>query len=141
MELPNKRNTLYLPIKQVYFDQIVAGTKKAEYREVKEGITANRYLQRADNPSGYALDPTHTDPGRRYFLDDYNGGHFPFLPKPIKYLDLAVGYAKERDTARVEVTGFSFEPEMIRYDRDGNPQFCFWVMTFHLGRVVSLHRK
>ena len=36
--------TLYLPIKQVYFDEIIAGTKKAEYREVKEGITANRYL-------------------------------------------------------------------------------------------------
>lgn len=40
----NKEETLYLPIKQVYFDEIIAGTKKAEYREIKEGITANRYL-------------------------------------------------------------------------------------------------
>ncbi len=28
-----KENTLYLPIKQVYFDAIIAGTKKEEYRE------------------------------------------------------------------------------------------------------------
>lgn len=40
----NKEETLYLPIKQVYFDEIIVGTKKAEYREIKEGITANRYL-------------------------------------------------------------------------------------------------
>ena len=26
-EKPTKENTLYLPIKQVYFDQIIAGTK------------------------------------------------------------------------------------------------------------------
>ena len=30
METPAKENTLYLPIKQVYFDQIIAGTKKEE---------------------------------------------------------------------------------------------------------------
>ena len=37
METPTKENTLYLTIKQVYFDQIIAGTKKDEYREVKIG--------------------------------------------------------------------------------------------------------
>ena len=36
MEQPTKANSLYLTIKQVYFDQIVAGTKKEEYREVKD---------------------------------------------------------------------------------------------------------
>lgn len=49
METPTKENTLYLPIKQVYFDQIIAGTKKEEYREIKEGITANRYLLKYGN--------------------------------------------------------------------------------------------
>ena len=136
-----KENTLYLPIRQIYFDQIIEGTKTEEFREVKEGITANRYLQKADNVSGYALNPDCTENGKQYFIDDYNGGNFPFLPKPIKYLDLAVGYAKERDTATVEVVGFSFKPEMIRCDRDGKPQFCFWVISFHLGKVVKLHRK
>ena len=32
MKLPS--DTLYLPIKQVYFDQIINGTKKEEFREI-----------------------------------------------------------------------------------------------------------
>src|SRR5699024_6338364 len=35
MEQPTKENTLYLPIKQIYFEQIIAGTKDKEYREIK----------------------------------------------------------------------------------------------------------
>ena len=120
----------------MYFDQIIEGTKDKEYREIKEGITANRYLLKADNPSGYALNPECTDPAKTYYIDDYNEGRFPFLPKPIKYLSLAVGYAKERDTALVEVTGFSFEPNMIR-----SQMYAFWIIAFHLGRVIEVHRK
>ena len=136
MEQPTKENTLYLPIKQVYFDQIIAGTKDREYREIKEGITANRYLQR-EAGGEYALNPECTEPGRKYYVDDYNNGKFPFLPKrSIKYLHLAVGYAKERDTAIAEVTGFSFEPHIIR-----GGLYAFWVIAFHLGQVVELHRK
>ncbi len=135
-EQPNGQNTLYLPIKQVYFDQIVAGTKKCEYREVKEGITANRYLQKTADGK-YALNPECTTPGRDYYIDDYNDGRFPFLPKQsIKYLNLAVGYARDRDTAIVEVTGFSFEPKMVR----GN-LYAFWVIVFHLGQVIEICGK
>ena len=140
MEKPTKENTLYLPIKQVYFDQIIEGTKKAEYREVKEGITANRYLLKENGK--YVLNPEAVeDMNATYYIDDYNNGKFPFVPKPYKYLSLAVGYAKERDTALVEVTGFSFEPQMIRYDREGKPFSCFWVLAFHLGKVIELYRK
>ncbi|MCD8293395.1 MAG: hypothetical protein LUC23_06510 [Prevotellaceae bacterium] len=135
MEAPDKENTLYLPIKQVYFDQILAGTKKEEYREVKLGFTANRYLIK-DAKTKYALNPDVTDPDTEYWVDDYNGGHFPFLPKPYKYLYLAVGYAKERDTMTVEVTGYSFEPHRIRVER-----FAWWVIVYHLGKVIEVHRK
>lgn len=31
-----KDNTLYLPIKQVYFDAIITGTKTEEFREIKD---------------------------------------------------------------------------------------------------------
>lgn len=141
MEAPNKRNTLYLPIRQVYFDQIIAGTKKEEYREVKPGVTMNRYLIKDDSPSGYKLNPGCTEPGKKYWWDDWNGGRYPFVPKPYKYLYLAVGYAKERDTALVEVTGFRFIPKKIRRDRNGDPCFCYWVMAIGLGRVVELRRK
>jgi hypothetical protein len=132
---PTKENTLYLPIKQVYFDQIIAGTKKEEYREIKEGITANRYLIK-DEKTKYKLNPDVTSPEKEYFVDDYNKGSFPFLPKEYKFLYLAVGYAKERDTALVEVTGYSFQPHMIRANL-----YAFWVIAFHLGDVIELHRK
>lgn len=130
-----KEETLYLPIKQVYFDEIIAGNKNAEYREVKEGITANRYLLK-DASGKYVPDPEVTEPDKEYFIDDYNNGKFPFMPKKYKYLALAVGYAKERDTAIVEVTGYSFEPHMIR-----NNLYAFWVIVYHLGKVIEVHRK
>ena len=33
---------LTLPIKKQWYDMILSGEKKEEYREIKEGITANR---------------------------------------------------------------------------------------------------
>ena len=135
MEKQSKNNTLYLPIKQVYFDQIIDGTKKIEYREVKEGITAGRYLFK-DASGKFVRNPeVAKDPDREYYIDDIIDGRFPFLPKPYKYLSLAVGYAKERDTAVVEVTDITFHPEMIREDRDGKPCFAFWIIEYH--KLVS----
>ena len=140
MKLPE--DTLYLPIKQVYFDQIIAGTKKEEYREIKEGITANRYLLRASDENGnpikgqYVRDEEHTEPSKEYYIDDYNNGHFPFKPYPYKKLYLAVGYNKERDTALVEVDGYRFIPNMIR----GN-LYAFWQIAYHIGNIVEVHRK
>ena len=136
------KDTLYLPIKQVYFDQIIAGTKKEEFREIKEGITANRYLMKATDAQGrvikgeYVRDEEHTDPGTRYYIDDYNNGHFPFKPYPYKRLYLAVGYSKERDTALVEVDGYRFIPNMIR----GN-LYAFCQIAYHIGKVLEVHRK
>ena len=140
MNVPNHSNTLYLPIKRVFFDDIVSGVKGYEFREVKEGITANKYLLR-DSDKKYVLNPDCTSPERTYYIDDYNWGKFPFLPKPYKYLYLAVGYAKDRDTAIVEIKDISFKPQMIRHDRDGKPRYAFWVIAYHLGKVVELHRK
>lgn len=140
MQTPKNSDVLYLPIKQVYFDEIVSGVKSCEFREVKEGITANKYLLR-DNDKKYVLNSDCTSLDRAYYIDDYNDGKFPFLPKPYKYLYLAVGYAKDRDTALVEVKDISFEPQMIRYDREGKPRYAFWVIVYHLGKVVELNRK
>jgi len=141
MKTQNKDSTLYLPIKQTYFDQIVEGSKKIEYREVKEGITAGRYLLKDENGKFVRNPDVAKDPAREYYIDDIIDGKFPFKPKPYKYLSLAVGYAKERDTANVEVTDITFHPEMIREDRNGNPCFAFWIIEYHLGKVIELHRK
>lgn len=134
MDKPTKENTLYLPIKQVYFDQIVDGTKVEEFREIKEGITANRYLIK--DGKSYMKNPDCTDADKDYYIDDYNNGHFPFLPKQYKYLSLAVGYAKERDTAIVSVDGYRFIPSLIRANL-----FAFWQIAYHIGEVIEVHRK
>jgi hypothetical protein len=39
-----KENTLYLPIKQLYFNAILKGEKTKEYREIKE-TTFKKYLK------------------------------------------------------------------------------------------------
>ena len=132
-EAPNAANTLYLPIKQVYFDQIIEGTKKIEYREVKD-TTAKRYLVYEDGKP--KLNTLVTDPSLDYYLDDFNDGKFPFVPKQFKYLNLAVGYSQNRDTAIVEVEKITFAPDMIRANR-----FCYWIEEFHISRVIEIHRK
>lgn len=133
-----RENTLYLPIKQTYFDQIIAGTKKEEEREVKMGITASRYL-RHDANGNLVLNPSCTEDDEEYFLDDYNDGNFPFLAKPFKYLQLAVGYNKVRDEALVEVTDITFKAGRIL--GQGKKKFAWWIMVFHLGKVVKLERQ
>ena len=133
-----KENTLYLPIKQIYFDQIIAGTKKEEEREVKFGITASRYLLHDAN-GNLVLNPSCTEDDEEYFLDAYNDGNFPFLAKPFKYLHLAVGYNKVRDEALVEVTGTSFKAGRIL--GQGKKKFAWWIIVFHLGKVVKLERQ
>lgn len=132
-EAPNANNTLYLPIKQEFFDAIIKGTKKIEYREVKD-TTAKRYLMYANGKP--ILNKEVTDASLDYYLDDFNGGKFPFMPKQFKYLNLAVGYSKNRDTAIVEVDKITFTPMEIRAK-----MFCFWVEEFHIGRIIDVHRK
>ena len=45
---------------------------------------------------------------RLYANDEmyYNDGVFPYAPKKIEYLDLSVGYNKDRDTMTVEVSRY-----------------------------------
>lgn len=155
MESPTKQNSLYLTIKQVYFDQIMAGTKKEEYRE----ISPNTYKKYLDcNEYGdpyYDLDILSDDEADWYgeeLLMACKDGKFPFFFKEdIKYLNLAVGYNKVRDTAIVEVTditpmiGKTPKGQELRFDYgdDGkailnpNGQFCMWQAVFHLGEIVE----
>ena len=137
MSEQTKENTLYLPIKQIYFDQIIAGTKTKEFREVKS-TTANKYLIR-DGLGNYIANPACTEEDEDYFIDDFNNGNFPFLPKQYKFIDLAVGYAKERDTATVEVKSISYEHDRVR--GTGEKKFTFWIQVFNLGKVTKIHRK
>ena len=152
---PTKENTLYLPIKQIYFDAIIAGTKKEEYREIKD-TTYKKYLEiwKENGEEGFVFDDEKVSPDQELDIMMYNNGVYPFYPKEYKYLYLAVGYEKERDTAIVEVTDISFEQvkdkkgNFVRFfcDEnesrvDSNGDFTFWNVVYHLGNVVELHWK
>lgn len=125
--------TLNLIIKQVYFDQIINGTKTQEFREVKP-TTIKKLLQ---------LDE------EGYELEDENGNAIPIHYDAIQFY---VGYNKNRDSALVEVKDEYCEifldenNEPIIYedgtDKDGNP--LEWVaeqVVFNLGKVLEVHRK
>lgn len=78
---------LYLIIEKQPFDEIMAGTKKEEYRFISEG-NVNRLTYRHD--------------GRRYL-------------KPYDRIRFCVGYHKNREEAIVEVTGIETDGAMVTY--------------------------
>ncbi len=131
---PNKSNTLYLPIKQIYFDEIIAGKKTEEYREIKP-TTYKKFLYCTNDGNPYLSDEAPDE--LEYGLNTWNNGTFPFLPTPkYEYLHLVVGYNKQRDEALVELKDIIFEPA-------GNPVNgqCVWIAVLHLGEIIQLHKK
>lgn len=125
--------TLNLIIKQCFFDEIIKGTKKQEFREVKP-TTVKRLLQ---------LDKDG------YEVEDENGNAIP-----IHYyaLQLYVGYAKNRASALVEVksayceiiTDEKGEPIIYEYGIDKNGEPLVWVaerVVYNLGKVLAYKPK
>lgn len=120
---------LKLIIKQCYFDEIIKGIKKQEFRDVKP-TTFKRLVQLDEDG---------------YELEDENGNAIP-----IQYdaLQLYVGYAKNRASALVEVKSAYCEiitdenGEPITYehgtDKNGNP--LTWVVervVYNLGKHLA----
>lgn len=155
MEKPSKENSLYLPIKQVYFDQIIAGTKTEEYRDILQ-TTYKKYLACDEEGNIYYNEEILTDEDMDWYDEEWfmacKDGKFPYyFRKDIKFLNLAVGYNKNRDTAIVEVKSITprihpdAEGKDYRFDFDGegrqvmdpNGPFCLWQAVFHLGKVVE----
>lgn len=80
---------LSLNIKEVYFKEIIKGTKTIEYRELKQ-TTLNRYT----------------------YIDQANGRRYL---RPYDVIRFYVGYHKDRDSALVEVTGISCTNSIVEY--------------------------
>jgi len=125
---------LSLIIKQSFFDQIVDGSKKEEYREVKP-TTIKRLLQL--DKDGYEIE------------DEYGNS------LPIKYdaIRFYVGYNKDRDTCLVEVKNAycqifvdeDDQPIMYEFGTDpktGEP--LEWVaeqVVYELGKILEVKKK
>jgi len=126
-EEQTQSNSLYLPIKQVHFDEIVNGYKKIECREIKP-TKYKQYLE-TDRNGSLILNEATTESGKTYYLFSFNSGKFPFIPKNIKYLKLAVGYNKERDTAVARVSNITFKYSGRK-----------WWAEFHIVEVFNVQR-
>ena len=125
--------TITLIIKQCYFDEIIKGTKKQEFREVRP-TTIKKLLQ---------LDSDG------YEVEDENGNAIP-----IRYdaLQLYVGYAKNRASALVEIksayceiiTDENGEPIIYEHGIDENGEPLVWVteqVVYSLGKVLAYKPK
>ncbi|MGI5847064.1 MAG: type I restriction enzyme subunit R domain-containing protein [Candidatus Cryptobacteroides sp.] len=150
--LLNQNNSLYLTLRQNAFEQIVAGTKTIEYRDVRETTFKKYLVLDQGNPVPY-----DSETGKflskipvPYDLYFYNNGKFPYLiSDTINFLRFKAGAtARDMDSLVVEVAFIKPVPQE-RFDllKDGteikNPegQFCEWILEFHLGRVRGVHRK
>lgn len=80
---------LMLNIKKVYFDEIINGTKKIEYRELKQ-TTLNKYT----------------------YLDESDGKRYL---RRYDALRLYVGYHKDRESALVQVTDITYNEGVVEY--------------------------
>jgi hypothetical protein len=114
---------LNLIIKQKFFDEIISGNKKHEFREVTPK-TIKKYLQLDEDG---------------YELEDENGQAIPIKYDAIQFY---VGYRKDRDSALVEVKDAVCEIEFnefdnpIIYEYEGEE----WVretMVYTLGKVLD----
>lgn len=120
---------LTLIIKQEWFDKIMSGEKKQEFREVKP-TTIKRYLQLDED--GYEKE------------DEY-GNSIPIEYDAIRFY---CGYNKDRDSALVEVKDAYVEMfidedgKFIIYEAEGKD----WVaeqVVYNLGKVIekNIHSK
>lgn len=80
---------LTLNIKKVYFDEIMSGKKKIEYRELKQ-TTLNKYT----------------------YLDESDGKRYL---RRYDALRLFVGYHKDRESALVQVTDTTYDNGIVEY--------------------------
>lgn len=144
-----KANSVYLTIQQKYFDDIVAGKKKVEYREIKPSTFKNYLFYDDMGPIPYSQDIQWPEI-EGLDLNFYNDGKFPFLVgQDINFIKFKAGAtAKDMDSAVVEVEYIKMTPEN-RFDLIDdkvvkNPtggQFCLWIAELHLGKVRGVYRK
>ncbi len=80
---------LTLNIKKIYFDEIMSGEKKIEYRELKQ-TTLNKYT----------------------YLDESDGKRYL---RRYDALRLFVGYHKDRESALVQVTDITYNEGLVEF--------------------------
>lgn len=113
---------LNLIIKQKFFDEIIAGTKKQEFREIRPN-TEKKYCEIDEDG----------------FVKEIDG---VLIPRKYDAIQFYVGYNKDRDSALVEVKGANIElfvddnGNFIEYEYQGD--ICTAAqIVYDLGNVIK----
>lgn len=144
-----QQNSVCLTIEQKNFDQIAAGIKNIEFRELKPTTFKNYVVL---DKEGHPIEKDEVEwPALEGFdLYFFNNGVFPFqLRADLNFLRITGGKtAAYLDRMVVELKSITMSSsERFDLDSDGNQlpsgngQFCLWSIELHLGRVRSLYKK
>lgn len=126
LAIATEDNTLYLQVKHDDFYHIVVEERKNLVRTITES-TASRYL--AVNEQGTPLyNKQNVEEGKRYYLNDYNGGKFPYVAREFRYLKLVNGNA----SALIAINRINFKAENIK----GN--LAEWSVQLTLGEIIKV---
>lgn len=126
--------TLTLSIKQKYFDEILAGTKKQEFREIRP-TNAKKYFRYVLNGKEYDEDMLPSE--------DEEPGEVDLVPVKYDAIKFLTGaYTGKRPWALVEVKGAKIE---IFCDEEGNDivyeyngkQYLAAQIVYDLGKVID----
>lgn len=126
LAIATEDNTLYLQVKHDDFYHIVVEEAKDLVRTITES-TASRYL--AVNEQGTPLyNKQNVEEGMRYYLNDYNGGKFPYVAREFRYLKLVNGNA----SALIAINRINFKAENIKGD------LAEWRVQLTLGEIIKV---
>ena len=126
LAMATEDNTLYLQVKHDDFYHIVVEEAKDLVRTITES-TASRYL--AVNEQGTPLyNKQNVEEGKRYYLNDYNGGKFPYVAREFRYVKLINGNA----SALIAINRINFKAENIK----GN--LAEWSVQLTLGEIIKV---
>ncbi|MDE6652460.1 MAG: ASCH domain-containing protein [Paramuribaculum sp.] len=121
---------LQLIIKQKYLDEIIAGTKNREYREIRP-TTSRKYINYICNGVEY------------HNPDDVPvEGEVDIVPIKYDAIRFFAGYNKDRDSALVEVKGATIEflvdenGDDIVYEYNGE-EYVAAQIVYDLGKVIE----
>lgn len=142
--------SLYLPISQNYFNQLLSGERPKESRRVR-ATTYKKYLVREQGKLIYNAQIPHSE---HCTIFDYNNGYFPFVPIDYKYLRLNVGYSKTGDNAIVSIKGITFDVKRDEHGaimhyvytpehgmvEDTNGSNVFWYIYYEIGEFIELNQ-
>ena len=145
--VPTLQNTLELIVKQKNFISVLNGTKKDQYKEIKEE-NYKTYIDHDGEDIAYDPDLIDEDPES---LLIYNGGVYPFSPIEYRYISLTTSDAEVEQTLLVEVTAISFEVMLdnkgneIRFDyeEESGIEYTYlgenarWSVKYSLGAIVK----